>query len=320
VIQSAWERIAFAATVAQGDRGRVVCLNIHNIFLDVEEMHAGPVDPLESITLTDLRHILEFFHSSGYKFLHLKQLLNRDFDRLGRYLLLTFDDGAANVLRALPLLRSFEAPAVFFITTSNMVSQEKFWWNMAYQSHRMRRLNAEEIKTEKSRFRELPPQEIVSILQRESPEVSCASGSDLDRPMTRKEVSDLASDPLFEIGNHCHDHVRLGKCGEEEMADQILKSQTLLKDVLDVAPTTISFPHGSYNATAIGVAKEAGFQACFTSEFTCFNIRARALGREMLLLGRFGIDLSIQNHPLRKQLSAMRRNAMFRCDPIRIER
>ncbi len=88
-----------------------------------------------------------------------------------------------------------------------------------------------------------------------------------DKPgyLNPTQLRELARDPLVTIGSHGKTHRPLVTLDLAEAKEELRVSKLELQNILGREVTTMSFPHGSFNETLIGVAKELGYQKCGTS-------------------------------------------------------
>ena len=101
------------------ERGTLLCFLFHSLFESGEELRSGELDPQQGITVEMFRAFLGHFHEQGYGFVSPRQILE-GLQPGGRHILLTFDDGYFNNVRALPIMEEFNAPAVFFVSSDHM--------------------------------------------------------------------------------------------------------------------------------------------------------------------------------------------------------
>ncbi len=203
----------------------------------------------------------------NYRRTRLDQLIPGGWSlRGGVSVAITFDDGYAdNFHNAAPLLRRYDTPATFFITTGYIGDSREFWWD--------------ELE------RIVPSQDFLShyeSLQRLSHEVRrkifddmwIASGQSptcrpSHRPLTEDELRRLASHDLFEIGAHTVTHPLLAAQTVEHQHAEITESKGWLEKFLDRPVTSFSYPYGGkhhYSEATIQAVRRAGFsRACTTA-------------------------------------------------------
>jgi peptidoglycan/xylan/chitin deacetylase (PgdA/CDA1 family) len=178
---------------------------------------------------------------------------------------ITFDDGYAdNFHNAAPLLKKYETPASFFITTGYIGGVREFWWD-----------ELERIVPENeylSRYEALRPlidevrQGILNRMSRDSQKGTECRPS--HRPMSVDELCLLASDDLFEVGAHTVTHPLLSAQPLERQQAEITGSKNWLQHLLERPVTSFSYPYGGgqhYSPATVQIVRNAGFsRACTT--------------------------------------------------------
>jgi len=196
--------------------------------------------------------------------------------------LLTFDDGFRNNWDvACPILRAYDAPAVFFISSRHSETGKYLWF--AYlraledwypetaltfrgQTFSMRpecrRASLEHLKNILLGLRPHPTAMYEAIehelpaLEEFMPEERI---SDLCAGMTAEQVCQLAADPLFTIGCHTVDHPFLTRCEPAEMLRQIVENKNWLQQATVHPLTAVAYPSGDYNSEVVAVCESQGF-------------------------------------------------------------
>src|SRR5687767_5019863 len=90
------------------------------------------------LTYHSVRHVgrfeshVRYLTTNGYNFLSLSEFIERyereNFNR--KDILMTFDDGDYTILEvALPVLIKYKCPAVLFVITSLIGTEQPFWWD-----------------------------------------------------------------------------------------------------------------------------------------------------------------------------------------------
>ncbi len=72
------------------------------------------------------------------------------------------------------------------------------------------------------------------------------------------ELAALASNPLFEIGNHAFTHPHLTRISDERIREELLRTQGVLAAATGRIPTLFRPPYGEYDARVLRVAASLG--------------------------------------------------------------
>jgi peptidoglycan/xylan/chitin deacetylase (PgdA/CDA1 family) len=91
-------------------------------------------------------------------------------------------------------------------------------------------------------------------------------GGGPDRRLLRaRELKELASCSLVEIGCHTETHPRLAGLAKDDQQLEISKNKSFLEGLLDRPISSFAYPHGSYDAQTVVCLRRAGFAlACHT--------------------------------------------------------
>jgi peptidoglycan/xylan/chitin deacetylase (PgdA/CDA1 family) len=169
-------------------------------------------------------------------------------DRL--FIAITFDDGYASWYdQAVPVLEELQIPAVFFVCSG-------FVDLMGKEGERFCRENFKR--------------------------------SQRLLPLTRKQLIDLASHPLFEVGGHSMNHIDLGKVTDrEELEREIDGDRKQIEDWTGEEVRWFAYPFGGRsNASpeAIEYLRQSSFRAAFTliPGFLGTNNEEFLIGRDSL--------------------------------------
>lgn len=208
------------------------------------------------------------------------------------HFLLTFDDGYVNNLTlARPLLAKHRAPALFFVSTGPMQSQEPFWSDVvvtAVQGAGLAELDLQEWGLGAFRFRSGDPagrwedvQALLVALKTRGNEDDPAVAGVLEhlrrrhagvlarhlprfRPLRPDEVTALAADPWCAIGSHSHRHARLPLLGDAELADNLARSRRLLEGLTGADVRHLAYPNGDWDGRVQAAAATAGYTRAYT--------------------------------------------------------
>src|SRR5713101_10142386 len=242
---------------AAREEGALLCFLFHGLFERGEEVRSGVLDPQQGFTVEMFRAFLGHFCQQGYSFVSPGQILG-GLQPSGKYILLTFDDGYCNNLRALPAMEEFNAPAVFFISSDHVREGKAFWWDAAYREGRKSGKTEEEIRRTVAGYKRLKTEEVERELKKEFGEDALRPVGDLDRPFTPGELRAFAEHCLVSMGNHTKNHAILTNYSLEEARKQIQGGQDDIQEMTGKTPQMISYPNGNSSPEIQQVAREIG--------------------------------------------------------------
>lgn len=219
--------------------------------------------------------------------------------RTGRLpVLVTFDDGYRdNFDAALPILRRFEIPAVFFIPTRFLEQPELPWWD--HVAFVLKRTRAEHCSLRRSpedaepvtlrlgrepddRARIAAIRQVIDLVladaipdrpwfldqlaaQADVPVDSHALGADLF--MSWEQLRALVASGMA-IGSHGHAHVALGTLDPDAQRRDLGESRRILEEGLGRPVVAVAYPYGwpgTFTAETTRIAAEVGYRLGFSS-------------------------------------------------------
>jgi peptidoglycan/xylan/chitin deacetylase (PgdA/CDA1 family) len=196
--------------------------------------------------------------------------------------LLTFDDGFRNNSDVVaPILRKYDVPAAFFVSSRHTTPGKYLWFTYLQalekwfparglsfrsvffdmsQGERQRSVQ----RLSKMLLSLLPhPAAMYDAIERELPSlrdfVTETELSDRYAGMTAEQVAELGTDPLFSIGAHTLDHPFLTKCEPAEALRQVYENRTWLEAVCGRSCESIAYPAGDYSPVVLSLCRQAGF-------------------------------------------------------------
>jgi peptidoglycan/xylan/chitin deacetylase (PgdA/CDA1 family) len=202
-----------------------------------------------------------------------------------RHILMTFDDGYWNNLKALPILELHKVPGVFFISTNYVKSGRAFWWDVIHRERLLQGVAQQNIWNEQNGLKRFTHDQIEGYLRQEFGEAALHPVSQDDRPMTPDELRDFSRHPLVHIGNHTHDHGILTNYAFEAVLEQITFAQDALHAWTGRRPRFISYPNGNFSHDVLRATAQAGLELGWTFK----PVRNSNELREPLQIGRFFI-------------------------------
>lgn len=197
-------------------------------------------------------------------------------------ILLTFDDSFRNNAEVVaPILRKYNAPALFFVCSRHAIPGQYLWFSYLRALEEHFRGNGFSFKGEfvdmsedrrrfsvKRLFKLLPeltphPAAMYKAIEEELPRLEDFVDGDTlaDRycGMTAEQVGELAAHPLFSIGVHTSDHPLLTKCDREEACRQLKENKAWLEQVAHRKCDTVAYPSGDYDSGVLKLCHELGF-------------------------------------------------------------
>lgn len=236
----------------------------HGLYDDTCSCLPTTADPSVFKPLSKLRSELTALKAQGYTFISPEETLPV-IGKGGKYALLTFDDGYANNMQALPLLQELQVPAVFFVCPWHIENQRSFWWDVVYRELVARKVPSHDMGRRRREMKKLPWHTLQSELAREFGIEASIPVSLADRPMTADELAMFAFEPLVTIGNHTQHHAILSLLDGESVRQELQTGQDSIASMCGYRPSLLAYPNGSVNDTVAGVSRNLGFQAAFTT-------------------------------------------------------
>lgn len=288
---------------ARVERPALLSLLFHGVFETRAEAASGIVHPQEAMTVADFDTLFEYFSQAGYRFVSVGDV-ERGLDPTALHVCITFDDGYASNLRIVELLRRYSVPVAVYVSTRYVESGNRYWWDVVYEARCKSGATEAEIASEIVALERELPETVDRYLDAEFGAASTRPRGDIDRPLSEGELRKLAAEEHVTIGNHTAGHVVLADRPAELVHEELRAAQSFLERAIGVAPTTVSYPEGLYDADTVGIVRDLGFASAFTT------VRRRERhpisAARLFELGRFqlrpGSDLRRQLRALRSEL------------------
>lgn len=208
-----------------------------------------------------------------------------------RAVLVTFDDGwFDNAEHAWPVLKRHGVPAVVFVATGYVGTQDTFWQErLTRLLHHARRVAAASAifdrfgATEMSQLDEAaaraPIRDLVTSLKkmpRDEVEKlvgeietllrahgALPAGNGDDRFMGWDQVQHLHREGLVTIGSHAHSHTPLTALTPDAVSTELRTASTALRQQLSTEPRYFAYPNGNHDAATVAKVREAGLELAF---------------------------------------------------------
>ncbi len=184
------------------------------------------------LTATDLSHLVDWLRQRFHLLTPDEYLAAR---RPG--VLLTFDDGFANNFNnALPVLESFGAPGLFFITTQHVIDPRN-WLDFVHSQ--------------------------VEISWGTANAVPDAIARDWYDGASVEQIRQCSSHPLVTVGSHGVSHAILTECSHARAFQELSESKRFLETICGTSIKHFAYPKGAYNEGIARQAREVGYTAAF---------------------------------------------------------
>ena len=226
-----------------------------------------------------------------------------------RSLIVTFDDGYLdNLTLALPILRRHGVPATIYVATGLMQQVGMPWWyelemlvaagdgfhvNRDQQTQLFfstidtaaKKKTFETLNTMLKRMNPADQTRIMDELRKDS----INGDKHRNQFLNRRQLIELAADPLITIGAHTHHHLALSSLSPIRLRHEIVRSRALLEGWLKRPIEHLAYPFGGQahaSTREFNLAAELGFASGVTTRLGHFQ---RFHKKNLLALPRIGI-------------------------------
>lgn len=208
-----------------------------------------------------------------------------------RFAVITFDDGYLdNYTEALPILKKHKVPAVFYLTTDFLNSDQITWWDevayllrksqgMTYQlpngvtTYLLEEVNIDKviqrIMTEIKQNKHLSILTVLGDIRLKFPKAKAALLAEEHRLFMRWEEAEALLLQGMEIGSHTVTHPILSQLNTEQHRKEIIHSKLILEERLKCNINSIAYPVGRYycyNQQTFEFTADAGYKIGFNNE------------------------------------------------------
>jgi len=241
------------------EQGVLLSFLFHSLYQGSDEPRSGVVDPQQEVTVEMFRHFIEHFQEHNYQFVSPADIA-RGLRPGGRYVLVTFDDGYYNNVRALPVLSEFNVPAVFFVSTGHVKKGKAFWWDAAQRETRRRGVAQTSVNRLFASLKLLKTADAEARIENEFGAGALKPIGDLDRPFTPAELKEFSRHALVSLGNHTRDHAVLPNYSHSEVREQIQSAQDDILAMTGKTAEMIAYPNGDETPEILDAARSVGLR------------------------------------------------------------
>ena len=237
------------------------------------------------------------------QFYYLIEILHQNFNIInpvdignffsGKYegenpMIITFDDGwRDNYLYAYPILKEFNIKALFFIATKTIGSDKYFWEESVYAKLCCEK-NNEAVISQLCKKINLDPSTETNFSTSVNRIIEKLHNMDVETRnvilhefnfhpvksesrmyLNIEEIQDMYENGMV-MGSHGNTH---DPCNAESVHKEIFDSREKLKKILGIYPAYLSWPHGIFENSFLGICKNYGLQYIFTSKSGLNTVR-----------------------------------------------
>jgi peptidoglycan/xylan/chitin deacetylase (PgdA/CDA1 family) len=257
MLQALDRHVAHSSFAMGNEQGVLMAFLFHGLLAEVPG-NSVIWDP-QGITVEMLQRFLDYFQRHSYTFVS-PQDISSGLNPSGKHILVSFDDGYYSSSKALPSLEAFGAPAVVFASTSHVIQNKAFWWDVVERKARARGVPGKQIQHLVERLKRLTTAQAERQVRAEFGADALQPVSDIDRPFTPSELRDFANHPLITLGNHTSDHAILTNYSPAEAFAQIQTAQHDIHALTGKLPEIIAYPNGNETPAIVDAARNAGLR------------------------------------------------------------
>ena len=313
-------------------RKHIVVLMIHGVMDDQDNLSWRPLRPFLSRQKLD-EYLMVL--SRRYHFISLMdavEILQQRQPIQPYSMVLTFDDGYRNNLtHALPILRRYDAPATFFVSTGFLGNPRPFWFDRLDYAVQHAQVDNRELRvgscamrldcSSRKAFREsfisfirtaqkekMSDSEFVHEVERLAAELEAESGRALSgihkedawtAMMSWDQIERLDFDDVT-FASHTVDHVRLGQVDVGIARNQLKRAKQDIEQHTGMPCQIMSYPNGSFNKEVVKAVRECGYVCGLTSKEGL-----NKAGDDLMTLRRIGLGINWSNTDLLARVSGV---------------
>jgi peptidoglycan/xylan/chitin deacetylase (PgdA/CDA1 family) len=180
--------------------------------------------------------------------------------------LITFDDGYRDFGEiAWPLLRRYRAPATLFVATGYPGRPNAaFWWDRLYRAVIQSSADGDtgRLRSMLKAAKALPHAQAMALVDSLCNDTAAEAAPRSIH--TWDELRALAKDGVT-LAPHSQSHALLTRLPPDGVREEVRGSIEDLRREIGSAPTAFCYPGGAHDETAVGILKEVGVAAAFTT-------------------------------------------------------
>jgi peptidoglycan/xylan/chitin deacetylase (PgdA/CDA1 family) len=248
----------------KNEKNHLLVFCFHGLFASTKEIDLHHIDPQHNMTEAQFSAFIEYFLYHKYRFIKPEDI-TAGLKKNQSYAMITFDDGYFNNILAIDILNKYKIPGVFFITTSHVMENKSFWWDVIYKYRIKEGRSLTAIRSEQRSLKSFKYDYIDNYIAENFGAKSTTPVSDIDRPFTESELKTVSQSPYVSIGTHSHNHSILINYNKEEILNELSLSGKILTDITGKPPISIAYPNGDFSNLVQEVTEEVGIKYAFTT-------------------------------------------------------
>jgi peptidoglycan/xylan/chitin deacetylase (PgdA/CDA1 family) len=230
----------------------------------------------------DLRTQIQHFKRE-YAIVPLQDIFTRRHYLGKRFLAITFDDGQRNnLLYALPVIKEEKVPVTFFVTGLRSIGKNILWFDavdiLSYyhpgtflhdglvfrksDGKLVSDVSKIDLNTYTMNLSHEKKYELIDQLAKKSnvdPEHDPSIGN-FWKLLDERDLSELASCNLVEIGSHGLSHTNLDLLPETQVIEELKLSKEYLERSCDREVMSLAYPNGNYTRRIMDIAESLGYK------------------------------------------------------------
>lgn len=189
-------------------------------------------------------------------------------------LVITFDDGDISLWeRGFPLFKSMQIPIAIFVITSLVDTNKPYWWDEVVYHAPEKQIGYFKALSNKKRL------SILNTICTESEKPTLQSVQ-----LTSEQLKVLDANNIL-IANHSHTHPMFDQCSQEELEEEMLKSDAFMEFHGLSGRYYFAYPNGNWSAMAENVLHKMRFRLVFL-----FDHKVNSKKINPLRISRLSVD------------------------------
>lgn len=224
--------------------------------------------------ISQLNYFKKYFH-----FISIKDIYNDNIHPEKFNVAISFDDGYMNNYKyAVPELLQRNIPATFFITTAKAAGQDYLWTDfldiVTKYFYDPLQINEYKFIREKKGYyckgKNLKDWckesawdfklAMFDVLKNFNDTLRQKQNLDYFELLTEREIKEMSSESIFEIGSHGLYHNCLTVLPEEAAKTELTESRRYLENIIGKAVKMFAYPDGKYTPDLITLTEQTGYQ------------------------------------------------------------